>query len=224
MRLSGGLRPVRAEALAKLGAVGFFAGPAVDAIHNQALLEYDVLPLQIGGAATSFLIPPLLALTYALLGGLLPAAARAVVGDGSLGSAAPARKGELRLRALSAVAATCGIIKLSEILLESGAPNALPILALVALVEWAALDGTWASLVLGVAAAIGGPLGELPFIALGCWHYIPEAADYYPFGTGLALSSLTGPCYFAVTTDAIALGRWFDSDGRVTDATEAGPS
>jgi hypothetical protein len=26
----------------------------------------------------------------------------------------------------------------------------------------------------------------------------------------LALSSITGPCYFAVTMDAIALGRWFD--------------
>jgi hypothetical protein len=35
------------------------------------------------------------------------------------------------------------------------------------------------------------------------------------FGTGdfqaLALSSITGPCYFAVAMDAIALGRWFDT-------------
>ena len=35
------------------------------------------------------------------------------------------------------------------------------------------------------------------------------------FGTinyqDLALSSITGPCYFAVAMDAIALGRWFDS-------------
>lgn len=35
------------------------------------------------------------------------------------------------------------------------------------------------------------------------------------FGTSnyqdLALSSITGPCYFAVAMDAIALGRWFDS-------------
>jgi hypothetical protein len=34
------------------------------------------------------------------------------------------------------------------------------------------------------------------------------------FGTSnyqdLALSSITGPCYFAVAMDAIALGRWFD--------------
>ena len=35
------------------------------------------------------------------------------------------------------------------------------------------------------------------------------------FGTSiyqdLALSSITGPCYFAVAMDAIALGRWFDT-------------
>jgi hypothetical protein len=33
--------------------------------------------------------------------------------------------------------------------------------------------------------------------------------DYDPRDLGLA--SITGPCYFAVTTDAIALGRWFDA-------------
>ena len=27
----------------------------------------------------------------------------------------------------------------------------------------------------------------------------------------LALSSITGPCYLAVTNDSIALGRWFDA-------------
>ena len=55
---------------------------------------------------------------------------------------------------------------------------------------------------------------------LGGWHYL--APDYFPLtflvdgGGGLrdawaasGLSSLTGPCYAAVTTDAIALGRWF---------------
>jgi hypothetical protein len=33
--------------------------------------------------------------------------------------------------------------------------------------------------------------------------------DYDPRDLGLA--SITGPCYFAVSTDAIALGRWFDA-------------
>jgi hypothetical protein len=82
--------------------------------------------------------------------------------------------------------------------------------------------------VAALLTSVGGPLCELPFVASGCWHYIPSAADYYPlrglveflvpyyhdidtYGlSNLALSSITGPCYFAVTTDAIALGRWFD--------------
>jgi len=79
--------------------------------------------------------------------------------------------------------------------------------------------------------AFGGPLSELPFVANGFWHYLPESADYLPLSgdlfrpggvadavaskilgegyNGLALSSITGPCYFAVTMDAIALGRYF---------------
>ena len=74
-------------------------------------------------------------------------------------------------------------------------------------------------------------MSELPFVATGFWHYLPESADYLPLsdylfhyegiadtmatkilGGGfkdLALSSLTGPCYFAVTMDAIALSRYF---------------
>ena len=38
----------------------------------QVLLVYDVLPVQIAAAKTSLLIPPLLALTYCLLGGIFP--------------------------------------------------------------------------------------------------------------------------------------------------------
>ena len=55
---------------------------------------------------------------------------------------------------------------------------------------------------------------------LGAWHYLTP--DYWPLaawscgpGTGnewAGLSAITGPCYFAVTTDAIALGRWFGSE------------
>eukprot|EP00535_Pseudo-nitzschia_heimii_P013754 CAMPEP_0197199866 /NCGR_PEP_ID=MMETSP1423-20130617/34102_1 /TAXON_ID=476441 /ORGANISM="Pseudo-nitzschia heimii, Strain UNC1101" /LENGTH=249 /DNA_ID=CAMNT_0042653733 /DNA_START=265 /DNA_END=1014 /DNA_ORIENTATION=- len=43
------------------------------------------------------------------------------------------------------------------------------------------------------------------------------------FGTNnfqdLALSSITGPCYFAVATDAIALGRWFDASAPESEDT-----
>ena len=41
-----------------------------------------MLPVDAFGAKTSLLIPPLLALTYALLGGVFPVLARGVVGDG----------------------------------------------------------------------------------------------------------------------------------------------
>jgi hypothetical protein len=94
------------------------------------------------------------------------------------------------------------------------------------------LDRTHTALIAALITSVGGPLCELPFIASGCWHYIPSAADYYPLDglilflgqyynyytndssvlSDLSLSSITAPCYFAVTTDAIALGRWFDDD------------
>lgn len=123
------------------------------------------------------------------------------------------------------------------------------LLALVALGQWALLDGTLVALCVATMAAFGGPLSELPFVAAGFWHYLPTAGDYMPLqgfqmeatattatttlgsspssivqfcnqllqvGLGpdyasLAISSITGPCYFAVTMDAIAIGRWFDS-------------
>ena len=102
----------------------------------------------------------------------------------------------------------------------------LGIMIIAALTQWALLDGTLASLLTASLVSVGGPLSELPFVAGGFWHYIPSAADYVPLanlnldngiiGGGfitkykdLALSSITGPCYFAVTMDAIALGRWF---------------
>ena len=99
-----------------------------------------------------------------------------------------------------------------------------------ALSQWALLDGTITALLAATITCIGGPLSELPFVAHGIWDYLPSAGDYLPlaqvpswFGSimvrpllgdnyqNLALSSITGPCYFAVTMDAIALGRWFDA-------------
>ena len=55
-------------------------------MHNQALLSYDFLPLAlpIFGAKTSWIVPPLLAVAYALLGGVLPVAAERLIGPGQL--------------------------------------------------------------------------------------------------------------------------------------------
>lgn len=116
----------------------------------------------------------------------------------------------------------------------------LIIMALVALVQWRILDGTLAALITGVIVSIGGPLSEIPFIASGFWEYLPSASDYHPLESiwtlsytnlnphsflsnilgdfdyrNVSLSSITGPCYFAVTMDAIALGRWFDNDEKI---------
>ena len=122
-------------------------------------------------------------------------------------------------RAILAVASTCIIIKASELLLTAGwnGPEALPVLMAMAFLQWASLDGRPFALFLALLAAVGGPLCELPLMWLGAWHY--TAPDYWPlayFGFGPAsgaawagLSMTTGPCYFAVTTDAIALGRLF---------------
>ena len=58
------------------------SGPFVDAVHNQALLEYDVFPLTLGLAHTSWIVPPLLALAYSMLGALLPSLLEAAMGHG----------------------------------------------------------------------------------------------------------------------------------------------
>jgi hypothetical protein len=149
----------------------------------------------------------------------------------------------LRTRALVAVTTTALIIKLSEYLeTHPTVTDSLPIpgtpaeqhiavLLVAALVQWATLDGTLAALLVASITSIGGPLSELPFVAYGFWEYLSQAGDYLPlehvsvgsnlfqFFLGdeyqhLALSSITGPCYFAVTMDAIALGRWFDASSR----------
>lgn len=196
------------QALGKLALTGAALGPACDAIHNQSLLQYDVLP--IGDVLrTSLLIPPLLALTYALLGGVFPAVARRI----APGAAAAPLIEDQRLRTVAAVVATCSVLKLSAVLIAVETSYAFFVLAAAALVQWATLDGTYASLLLGTVVAVAGPLAEIPFEELGCWHYY--SPDYFPFGQDLpGISSLTGPCYFAVTQDAQTLGRLFDDDER----------
>jgi len=212
--------------LGRLAAIGALLGPAVDAVHNQALLSYAILPvaldLPLGTAKTSLLIPPLLAAAYALLGGVLPAATAALLDSPPPPPPAP---GVLSpsTRAAIAVASTVCIIKSSELLVTVGAIPAvasLVLLSVACLLQWRLLDASLPSLVLATVAAIGGPIAELPLMKLGCWEYLQP--DYWPLaslGLGAAspdaawagLSLITGPCYFAVTTDAIALGRWFAS-------------
>jgi len=213
------LSPAPTRAIAGLGLFGATAGPAVDAVHNQVLLQYDALPLAVGAIQTSWLVPPLLAIAYALLGWVFPTLLEGLIGRGGIN--VPAGSMPPRRRAAITVASTIAIIKASEVLTVSAvAPGAsVAILGAACAVQWAALDGAWASLLLAVGAAMGGPLAELPLIGAGAWHYLPEAADYFPLaGLGLGpgswagLSSITGPCYFAVTTDAIAIGRWLGGE------------
>ncbi len=145
----------------------------------------------------------------------------------------------LQTKAILAVTSTALIIKLSEFLettpsfsesiqqqltylnlLPTGEINLFIMIAAV-LTQWVILDGTLSALLVAIIVSIGGPLSELPFVASGFWEYIPSASDYFPLQgwnlaflsdyQDLALSSITGPCYFAVAMDAIALGRWFDT-------------
>lgn len=151
---------------------------------------------------------------------------------------------KLQMRAILAVLSTACILRFSAILVasesldvgngnnllggffntalfETSTPSEqhLVLLATLAVSQWAWLDSSITSLLVGSLAAVGGPLAETPFIVNGFWHYlestpgtvsIPSDALYNaPFVDGVVLHSLTGPCYFAVTMDAIALGRWF---------------
>ena len=144
-----------------------------------------------------------------------------------------------------------GIIDNTAVFESSGSEEQhLLILITAAITQWAYLDGTLASLLAASLSSILGPLSELPFVANGIWEYLPEAGDLYlplqsidPSSSlgqwfqrlwgdaypTLALNGITGPCYFAVTMDAIALGRWFESISNVrhhhrSDLTEDIPT
>ena len=237
--------------LRRLFAFGAVGGPIVDAVHNQAILGYDVQPVELSlfvfNARTSLLIPPLLGFAYCVLGAVLP----------SLWTSPEmlhARQYDARGRALLAVGSTVLIIKASDVLERATAGGdahglALALLAAMALAQWAWLDATVPALCLALVvrasssrarrswmmrhthkaepaaparaqASVGGPLAELPFLSLGAWHYL--APDYFPLEGGPGLASCTSACYFAVTTDAIALGRWFASPSSPSPAPGAG--
>ena len=181
------------------------------------LLQYDVFPITIAlfNAKTSLLIPPLLALTYALLGSVLPSLTeRFLVGDGRL-LTPPTASFQPRARAALAVVSTIGIIKLSEILTlappsrqpqRRRPPRLLPC-------TMACHRRGVGKLKPRVRCRHWRPARRDPFLGLGCWHYV--APDYFPLGAGAnawaGLNYVTAPCYFAVTTDAIAIGRWLSS-------------
>ena len=258
------MRMLSPSTAAKLFMSGATAGSVVDSLHNQVLLQYDVLPIAVEWPrqlqqqfeldnsylfASSWTVPPLLGVAYVVLGGLLPRIIQRLLGE-KLGSLAPTHVGacdsptaakatiqssssaqQLQNRAFLAVTTTAVIIKLSEYLETNPVPGNMGVLLLLlaALSQWAVLDGTLVALVAAAITSIGGPLSELPFVAHGVWLYLDSAADYFPLAnipTGnpllewvlnedyqnLALSHITGPCYFAVTMDAIALGRWFDNE------------
>lgn len=208
---------------ARLFGFGATVGPVVDSLHNQALLEYHLAPLQVGSFfCSSWTVPPLLGLAYVVLGGILPrllstifskSEAKTVSSSSSSLSSSLKSPDYYRKKAVAAVTSTAAIIKLSDILATAGHHDYdLALLIAAAFSQWLILDRTGIALLTATLVAIGGPLSELPFVAMDVWEYLPSAADYYPLsGSLLGLSSLTGPCYFAVTLDAIAFGRLFDS-------------
>lgn len=252
MKIAPNIFPKPLPAL-KLVLTGATVGPLVDSLHNQCLLEYQKAMVDIPAFVsssdllmkmsdepsyilrTSWYIPPLLGVAYIVLGAILPRIASLLMAKTHETSTIvkeekSSSSSELRTKAILAVSTTALIIKLSEYLetssLFSSSEMNLLVMIAAALTQWGLLDGTLASLITAVIVAIGGPLSELPFVAAGFWHYLPQASDYFPLKDldwdilkllgddyqDLALSSITGPCYFAVTMDAIALSRWFDVD------------
>ncbi|KAL7530167.1 hypothetical protein ACHAWF_003271 [Thalassiosira exigua] len=239
----------------KLFLVGSTVGPLVDSLHNQCLLAYDYLPITLTNQlatstssaslfCSSWAVPPLLGVAYIVLGYILPRDIESLFpsqGTAKDGTTNGICIEDLRNKAFLAVTTTALIIKLSEFLetheaiglgslFVLDAQTNLGIMAAADAIQWALLDRTPVALLVATVTAFGGPLSELPFVANGFWHYLPESADYLPLsgdlflsgvadtlassvlGDGykdLSLSSITGPCYFAVTTDAIALGRYF---------------
>ena len=199
----------------KLLATGATVGTLVDSLHNQILLEYHVALIQLPspfsiqaeageGAlwlASSWTVPPLLAVAYWILGGILPRITRKFIH--ALAGPTTSRGGDtsttqtqtLRNRALWAITTTALIVKLSDVLERHpdwcwmttfGADTQhLILLFMAALLQWWVLDGTKTALLLACITAYGGPLAELPFVQANVWTYLPDAANYFPLqGSG----------------------------------------
>mmetsp|Transcript_28320 Transcript_28320/g.65654 ORF Transcript_28320/g.65654 Transcript_28320/m.65654 type:complete len:319 (+) Transcript_28320:45-1001(+) len=212
-----------AASVASLAAFGGIVGPLADGVHNQALLQYDFAPLSLPLPGflvqTSWLVPLLLAFAYPVLGVAVPWLLSILLPrEAERGN--PGLKFSAGITACLAVLSTVSILKVSEVLERSdalGPLGKLAILSGLAVAQWLTLDASLVSFSTALLAAVGGPLAEIPFMLSGCWHYLPSAVDYnplasfdFPFSSDRAgLSALTGPCYFAVTTDSIAWWRFF---------------
>jgi heat shock protein 5 len=151
---------------------GAVMGTLFDGIHSRVGLQiYDLAPLTVGPLQTSALVPPLLAVWYAVTAALV------LAGD----AAWPPPKPRRRVFEASAagVAAAYGLLAanlaLSAELYASGAPYAgviAPTLAATTVLMWWLLDGTWHIAALAAVTAVGAPLAEVVLMAsLSTWHY-----------------------------------------------------
>ncbi len=156
----------RGNTIASLFLTGATVGPIIDTLHNQCLLEYTVLPIHahfslpsfptsdaspliIGSASSSWLIPPLLGVSYVILGAFLPRWIEATSSLPPKHLAANKRRSNLSLKdtAILAVLSTATIIRLSEYLQttyntsinDEYAVYNLMVMFILALVQWLVL-------------------------------------------------------------------------------------
>jgi hypothetical protein len=156
----------RGNTIASLFLTGATVGPIIDTLHNQCLLEYTVLPIHahfslpsfptsdaspliIGSASSSWLIPPLLGVSYVILGAFLPRWIEATSSFPPKHQAANKRRSNLSLKdtAILAVLSTATIIRLSEYLQttyntsinDEYAVYNLMVMFILALVQWLVL-------------------------------------------------------------------------------------
>jgi hypothetical protein len=152
--------------MASLFLTGATVGPIIDTLHNQCLLEYTVLPIHahfsllsfptsdaspliIGSANSSWLIPPLLGVSYVILGAFLPRWIEAASSLQPKHQAANKRRSNLSLKdtAILAVLSTATIVRLSEYLQttyntsmnDDYAVYNLMVMFILALVQWLVL-------------------------------------------------------------------------------------
>lgn len=189
-----------------LAVSGAGLGTLLDGIHSRVgLQQYDWLPLQLGGLATSAAVPPLLAMFYCVVGALVLAADAAVGGEQDPATAqAAARSSDVTWVAIS-FGVLAAQLQLSAWAYASGAPldQLTALLAAVALASWWVLDGTKQGLALAVLVAVGAPAAELLLLHwLPLWHY--PRADIL----GGQFVSFVPCCYGGYTPALAALARF----------------
>ncbi|KAL6746529.1 hypothetical protein V8C86DRAFT_2939848 [Haematococcus lacustris] len=167
-----------------LAVSGAGLGTLLDGIHSRVgLQQYDWMPLQLGGLATSAAVPPLLAMFYCV---------------------AAARSSDVTWVAIS-FGVLAAQLQLSAWAYASGAPldQLTALLAAVALASWWVLDGTKQGLALAALVAVGAPAAELLLLHwLPLWHY--PRADIL----GGQFVSFVPCCYGGYTPALAALARF----------------